>query len=164
VVKKPTPVISQLKHIFGKPRHNLDNLIKVYGSEQEAFNAIEKATRKVIKHKNISGVFEVRSPSITKPSPPNQIINKRPSIFDTHRRFFGNDFKRFCSAYFCNQGFELEDAQKTREEAERLKEQVAEFKEAYGQDFDEQIKNLAVEYEQTTDPGQVTGKLYHLRL
>jgi hypothetical protein len=28
---------------------------------------------------------------------------------------------------------------------------VAEFKEAYGQDFDEQIKNLAVEYEQTTD-------------
>jgi hypothetical protein len=38
-------------------------------------------------------------PNITKPSPPNQIINKRPSIFDTHRRFFGNDFKRFCSAY-----------------------------------------------------------------
>jgi hypothetical protein len=37
------------------------------------------------------------------------------------------------------------------EEVERLKEQVAEFKEAYGQDFDEQIKNLAVEYEQTTD-------------
>jgi hypothetical protein len=33
-------------------------------------------------------------PNITKPSPPNQIINKRPSIFDTHRRFFGNDFKR----------------------------------------------------------------------
>jgi hypothetical protein len=28
---------------------------------------------------------------------------------------------------------------------------VAEFKEAYGQDFDEQIKNLAVEYEQTAD-------------
>jgi hypothetical protein len=50
---------NKLKHIFGKPRHNLDNLIKVYGSEQEAFNAIEKATRKVIKHKNISGVFEV---------------------------------------------------------------------------------------------------------
>ncbi|VVM24823.1 hypothetical protein BSPWISOXPB_11093 [uncultured Gammaproteobacteria bacterium] len=45
----------------------------------------------------------------------------------------------------------LEDAQETREEVERLKEQVAEFKEAYGQDFDEQIKNLAVEYEQTTD-------------
>jgi polyhydroxyalkanoate synthesis regulator phasin len=43
----------------------------------------------------------------------------------------------------------LEDAQETREEVERLKEQVAEFKEAYGQDFDEQIKNLAVEYEQT---------------
>jgi archaellum component FlaC len=41
--------------------------------------------------------------------------------------------------------------QETREEVERLKEQVAEFKEAYGQDFDEQIKNLAVEYEQTTD-------------
>jgi hypothetical protein len=39
----------------------------------------------------------------------------------------------------------------TREEVERLKEQVAEFKEAYGQDFDEQIKNLAVEYEQTAD-------------
>ncbi|VVH55126.1 hypothetical protein BSPCLSOX_1272, partial [uncultured Gammaproteobacteria bacterium] len=45
----------------------------------------------------------------------------------------------------------LEDAQETREEVERLKEQVAEFKEAYGQDFDEQIKNLAVEYEQTAD-------------
>jgi hypothetical protein len=28
---------------------------------------------------------------------------------------------------------------------------VAEFKEAYGQDFDEQIKNLAVEYEQIAD-------------
>jgi hypothetical protein len=25
---------------------------------------------------------------------------------DTHRRFFGNDFKRFCSVYFCNQGFD----------------------------------------------------------
>ncbi|VVH57347.1 hypothetical protein BSPCLSOX_1120, partial [uncultured Gammaproteobacteria bacterium] len=45
----------------------------------------------------------------------------------------------------------LEDAQETREEVERLKEQVAEFKEAYGQDFDEQIKNLAVEYEQIAD-------------
>ncbi|VVM25855.1 hypothetical protein BSPWISOXPB_4881 [uncultured Gammaproteobacteria bacterium] len=50
---------NKLKHIFGKPKHNLNNLIKIYGSEQKAFNAIEKATQKVIKHKNISGVFEV---------------------------------------------------------------------------------------------------------
>ncbi|VVH63065.1 hypothetical protein BSPWISOX_2913, partial [uncultured Gammaproteobacteria bacterium] len=57
VVGKTDP--NKLKHIFGKPRHNLNNLIKIYGSEQKAFNAIEKATQKVIKHKNISGVFEV---------------------------------------------------------------------------------------------------------
>jgi hypothetical protein len=31
-----------------------------------------------------------RSPNTAKPSPPNQIINKHSSIFDTHRRFFGN--------------------------------------------------------------------------
>jgi hypothetical protein len=49
---------NKLKHIFGNPRHNLNDLIKVYGSEQKAFNAIEKATKKIIKNKNISGVFE----------------------------------------------------------------------------------------------------------
>jgi hypothetical protein len=51
VIGKTDP--NKLKHIFGKPKHNLNNLIKIYGSEQKAFNAIEKATQKVIKHKNI---------------------------------------------------------------------------------------------------------------
>ncbi|VVM26849.1 hypothetical protein BSPWISOXPB_861 [uncultured Gammaproteobacteria bacterium] len=57
VIGKTDP--NKLKHIFGKPKHNLNNLIKIYGSEQKAFNAIEKATQKVIKHKNISGVLRL---------------------------------------------------------------------------------------------------------
>jgi len=49
---------NKLKHIFGQSKHNLDSLVKHFGSQKKAFNALQAATEKNIRSQGIKGVFE----------------------------------------------------------------------------------------------------------
>jgi RHS repeat-associated protein len=49
---------NKLYHIFGKTEHNLGPVLKEFGSEEAAFNAIKAAAESVVKSQGISGVFE----------------------------------------------------------------------------------------------------------
>jgi RHS repeat-associated protein len=46
-----------LEHIFGQARHKLGNLVKLFGSEEKAFNAVQKATEAAVQSQGINGVF-----------------------------------------------------------------------------------------------------------
>ena len=48
---------NKLHHIFGKPQHNLDALVKQYGSEEAAYEAIAEAAGKATA--GSTGIFEV---------------------------------------------------------------------------------------------------------
>jgi hypothetical protein len=49
---------NKLKHIFGNSRHNLGGLVSQFGSEVEAFKAIEAATVAAARQRGIIGIFE----------------------------------------------------------------------------------------------------------
>lgn len=49
---------NKLRHLFGKPQHKLDDLVKTYGSEKEAFLALQRATQEAVKKQKIKGIFE----------------------------------------------------------------------------------------------------------
>jgi len=49
---------SKLKHIFGQARHNLDDLVRQFGSELKAFEAIQEATEAVVRNRGLTGIFE----------------------------------------------------------------------------------------------------------
>lgn len=51
--------VNKLNHIFGKSMHNLDALLKVFkGDQVKAYQAIYRATSKVVRNKDIVGIFE----------------------------------------------------------------------------------------------------------
>jgi RHS repeat-associated protein len=55
----PLPVDpNKLKHIFGQERHNLGGLVKSFGTEEKAFNAIQQATEAAVRSNQMKGVFE----------------------------------------------------------------------------------------------------------
>ena len=45
-------------HIFGNAEHNLSELVQSYGSETNAYNALQTATEAVAKEQGLSGTFE----------------------------------------------------------------------------------------------------------
>jgi RHS repeat-associated protein len=49
---------NKLNHIFGKPQHNLGGLVTEFGSEANAYQAMQQAAEAVVKQKGITGVFE----------------------------------------------------------------------------------------------------------
>jgi RHS repeat-associated protein len=49
---------NKLNHIFGEAEHNLGNLVSEFGSEESAFNAVQRAAETVVKSKGLQGVFE----------------------------------------------------------------------------------------------------------
>lgn len=49
---------NKLNHIFGKAAHNLDGLVSEFGSQEAAYNALQKATQEVVSQKGLTGVFE----------------------------------------------------------------------------------------------------------
>ena len=50
---------NKLKHIFGKSVHKIDDIVKEFGSQENAFQAMQEATQAAVKSKNLTGVFEV---------------------------------------------------------------------------------------------------------
>ncbi len=49
---------NKLNHIFGQSRHNLDGVVKQFGSQEKAFNAIQQATETAARSQGLKGVFE----------------------------------------------------------------------------------------------------------
>jgi hypothetical protein len=49
---------NKLYHIFGNAAHDLAGLLSKFSSEEEAFNAIQRATEAVVKEQGITGIFE----------------------------------------------------------------------------------------------------------
>lgn len=49
---------NKLKHLFGQERHNLSGVVKQFGSEEKAFNAIQQATERAVGSEGLKGVFE----------------------------------------------------------------------------------------------------------
>jgi RHS repeat-associated protein len=49
---------NKLRHIFGQSRHNLDALVKQFGSQEKAFNALQTAAETAVRSQGIKGVFE----------------------------------------------------------------------------------------------------------
>jgi hypothetical protein len=49
---------NKLNHIFGKAEHNLEAVINEFGSEQNAFKAIQQATQSAVRDQGLKGVFE----------------------------------------------------------------------------------------------------------
>jgi hypothetical protein len=51
---------NKLNHIFGNPAHGLDGLVKQFGSEQAAYQAIQQATEVTVKAQRITGLFRTK--------------------------------------------------------------------------------------------------------
>ncbi|MDQ6702806.1 MAG: hypothetical protein M3Z96_06715 [Pseudomonadota bacterium] len=51
---------NKLHHIFEKQGRDLESLISDFGSQEAAFEAIENATREVVRTKEISGKYEIQ--------------------------------------------------------------------------------------------------------
>ena len=50
---------NKLHHIFGKPKHNLGQVLQKFGGSQKmVFGAIESATKVVVKAKRLTGIFQ----------------------------------------------------------------------------------------------------------
>lgn len=49
---------NKVSHVFGQSKHNLDGVVKTFGSPEKAFVALQKATQTVVKNQGINGVFE----------------------------------------------------------------------------------------------------------
>src|SRR3989339_891388 len=50
---------NKLNHIFGTKSHNLDALVKEFGTQQKAYEAINQATQSAITKEGTTGVFEI---------------------------------------------------------------------------------------------------------
>ena len=49
---------NKVSHIFGQSKHNLDGVVKTFGSPEKAFGALQDATQAAVKNQGIKGVFE----------------------------------------------------------------------------------------------------------
>ena len=49
---------NKVSHIFGQSKHNLDSLVKTFGSPEKAFRALQDATQATVREQGIKGVFE----------------------------------------------------------------------------------------------------------
>jgi RHS repeat-associated protein len=49
---------NKLNHIFGQARHKLDDLVKEFGSQENAMDALQQAAEDAVKSKGLKGVFE----------------------------------------------------------------------------------------------------------
>ncbi len=49
---------NKVSHVFGQPKHNLDGVVKTFGSPEKAFGALQDATQAAVKNQGIKGVFE----------------------------------------------------------------------------------------------------------
>ena len=47
-----------MSHTFGQSKHNLDGVVKTFGSPEKAFGALQDATQAAVKNQGIKGVFE----------------------------------------------------------------------------------------------------------
>jgi hypothetical protein len=50
---------NKLSHIFGKAEHGLEGVVKQFGSQAAAFEAMQQAAEAAVKAKKLTGVFEV---------------------------------------------------------------------------------------------------------
>jgi hypothetical protein len=50
---------NKLHHIFDKPLHNLDRLLQAFGSQQAAYNAVQRAAQDYITAHGLTGKFEI---------------------------------------------------------------------------------------------------------
>jgi hypothetical protein len=51
---------NDLNHIFNKPRHNLEGLVKQFGSQEKAYEAILQATQSEVQSNGITGVYQTQ--------------------------------------------------------------------------------------------------------
>ena len=49
---------NKVHHVFGQAKHNLDGVVKTFGTPEKAFGALQDATQAVVKNQGIKGVFE----------------------------------------------------------------------------------------------------------
>ena len=60
VSSKITKIVdpNKLRHIFGQSKHKLDDVVKEFGSERKAFEALQGAVEQDVRNKGITGLFE----------------------------------------------------------------------------------------------------------
>ena len=51
---------NKLNHIFGNAGHNLDPLVAEFGSQENAFSALQQSTQSAVEKQGIQGVFETQ--------------------------------------------------------------------------------------------------------
>ena len=56
----PNVDANKLHHIFDNPDHSFGDFVSQFGSQEEAFRAIENATRAAIKEQKITGRYEIQ--------------------------------------------------------------------------------------------------------
>jgi hypothetical protein len=58
---KQPPIVdaNKLHHIFDNPDHPFGDFVSQYGSQEEAFRAIEDATRNAVREQNITGEYKI---------------------------------------------------------------------------------------------------------
>lgn len=49
---------NKLNHIFGDVRHNLGPIVRVFGTQEAAFTAVESATQVAVEAQGVTGIFE----------------------------------------------------------------------------------------------------------
>jgi RHS repeat-associated protein len=49
---------NKLNHIFGNAEHGVDGLVDTFGSQENAYNAIQQATQGLVDQQGVTGVFE----------------------------------------------------------------------------------------------------------
>ena len=92
ILSRAAPAIdpNKLHHIFGKARHNLDGLVRQYGSRGKVFEAIANAVRKAVRSGNVTtnskGVYR------TTVRVKNEVVTVRGRIFDGEV-YIGTAFK-----------------------------------------------------------------------
>jgi hypothetical protein len=50
--------VNKVNHIFGKPEHNLDGIVRHFGSREAAYAAVRNATESTVRARGITGLFE----------------------------------------------------------------------------------------------------------
>ena len=56
----PNVDANKLHHIFDNPDHSFGDFVSQFGSQEEAFRAIENATRNAIKEQKITGEYKIQ--------------------------------------------------------------------------------------------------------
>lgn len=49
---------NKIRHIFDNLDHNLDDLVSIFGSKEEAYKAMKEAKEGFVNQKGIDGIFE----------------------------------------------------------------------------------------------------------